>query len=121
MTAILDGPGRPIGAGDPVFTLNFGGGNFASGAEALASLDSNGDGIINANDEAFAKLLIWQPKAMSALSKTARMQRSGSTQTVVANYQTAVLLEDFGYNSATSEAVRALFEDSSGNKHSDTL
>ena len=55
----VDGNGQ-IDNGSEIFTPNFAGGNYATGSEALASLDSNGDGVIDANDEAFAKLLIWQ-------------------------------------------------------------
>ena len=55
----LDGNGT-IDNGTEIFTPGFGGGNFANGTEALASLDDNGDGVIDANDAAFAKLLVWQ-------------------------------------------------------------
>ncbi|MBJ7576779.1 choice-of-anchor K domain-containing protein [Devosia sp. MC532] len=46
--------------GTELFTPWFQGGSFVSGADALASLDSNGDGIISPEDEAFSKLRIWQ-------------------------------------------------------------
>ncbi|MER9518842.1 type I secretion C-terminal target domain-containing protein, partial [Mesorhizobium sp. M0614] len=49
-----------IDDGTELFTPNFGGGNFASGAAALASLDSNHDGVIDHNDTAFDSLLIWK-------------------------------------------------------------
>ncbi len=55
----LDGNGT-IDNGSEIFTPGFGGGTFANGTEALASLDDNGDGVIDANDAAFAKLLVWQ-------------------------------------------------------------
>jgi len=55
----LDGNGT-IDSGSEIFTPGFGGGKFANGTEALASLDDNGDGVIDANDAAFAKLLVWQ-------------------------------------------------------------
>lgn len=55
----LDGNGT-IDSGTEIFTPGFGGGKFANGTEALASLDDNGDGVIDANDAAFAKLLVWQ-------------------------------------------------------------
>jgi len=55
----LNGNGK-IDSGTEIFTPGFGGGNFASGVAALASLDGNGDGIIDAADAAFANLLIWQ-------------------------------------------------------------
>ena len=49
-----------IDNGNELFTPNFAGGHFASGLAALASLDSNGDGVINSADAAFAKLEVWQ-------------------------------------------------------------
>jgi VCBS repeat-containing protein len=55
----FDGNGT-IDSGSEIFTPGFGGGKFANGTEALASLDDNGDGFIDANDAAFAKLLVWQ-------------------------------------------------------------
>ncbi|PBB23332.1 MULTISPECIES: Ig-like domain-containing protein, partial [unclassified Mesorhizobium] len=49
-----------INDGTELFTPNFGGGHFASGAAALTSLDSNHDGVIDHNDAAFSSLLIWK-------------------------------------------------------------
>src|SRR5262249_57260642 len=46
--------------GTELFTPNFAGGNYASGLAALATLDTNGDGVINAADASFSKLLVWQ-------------------------------------------------------------
>ncbi|MFZ2090346.1 MAG: type I secretion C-terminal target domain-containing protein, partial [Pseudolabrys sp.] len=46
--------------GTEIFTPNFAGGNYASGLAALASLDSNADGVINSADTNFGKLLVWQ-------------------------------------------------------------
>jgi hypothetical protein len=46
--------------GTQLFTPNFAGGNYASGLAALASLDSNADGVINSADANFSNLLVWQ-------------------------------------------------------------
>ncbi|EKF56924.1 hypothetical protein QWE_24120, partial [Agrobacterium albertimagni AOL15] len=54
----IDGNGL-IDNGSEIFTPDFNGGKFASGVAALASLDTNGDGVIDANDDAFSKLKIW--------------------------------------------------------------
>lgn len=54
----VDGNGT-IDNGSEIFTPDFNGGKFASGVAALASLDSNGDGKIDASDEAFSKLQVW--------------------------------------------------------------
>ncbi len=54
----VDGDGV-IDNGSEIFTPDFNGGKFASGVAALASLDSNGDGKIDADDDAFSKLQVW--------------------------------------------------------------
>ncbi|WP_426125314.1 DUF5801 repeats-in-toxin domain-containing protein, partial [Pararhizobium sp. PWRC1-1] len=54
----LDGNGK-IDNGSEIFTPSFAGGNHAGGVAALATLDSNGDGKIDADDDAFSKLSIW--------------------------------------------------------------
>jgi hypothetical protein len=55
----LNGNGL-IDDGTELFTPDFAGGSFATGGEALASLDDNGDGVIDAGDAAFAGLLVWR-------------------------------------------------------------
>jgi hypothetical protein len=55
----LDGSGT-IDSGAEIFSPVFGGGNHASGLAALASLDSDGNGVIDRGDTAFANLLVWQ-------------------------------------------------------------
>ncbi|WP_210246362.1 type I secretion C-terminal target domain-containing protein [Mesorhizobium sp. WSM4303] len=57
-----------IDDGTELFTPNFGGGSFASGAAALASLDSNHDGLIDHNDAAFDSLLIWKDANANGIS-----------------------------------------------------
>ncbi|MCL6707845.1 DUF5801 domain-containing protein [Pseudomonas sp. R2.Fl] len=54
----IDGNGT-IDNGSELFTPSFNGGSYASGVAALAALDSNGDGRVDAQDEAFSKLSIW--------------------------------------------------------------
>ncbi len=55
----LDGSGT-IDNGTEIFTPDFAGGDYASGLAALASLDGNGDGVIDSADSAFAGLQVWQ-------------------------------------------------------------
>ncbi|MFK0331567.1 DUF5801 repeats-in-toxin domain-containing protein [Rhizobium sp. NPDC090275] len=55
----VDGNGK-IDNGSEIFSPHFAGGNYVDGLAALATLDSNHDGKIDANDEAFSKLTIWQ-------------------------------------------------------------
>jgi hypothetical protein len=54
----LDGSGA-IESGNEVFSPWFNGGGYADALDALASLDTNGDGVIDEQDEAFADLLVW--------------------------------------------------------------
>jgi T1SS-143 domain-containing protein len=51
-----------INDGSELLTPDFDHGHFASSSAALASLDSNGDGLIDADDAAFASLSIWQDR-----------------------------------------------------------
>jgi T1SS-143 domain-containing protein len=55
----VDGNGK-IDNGSEIFSPHFAGGTYVDGLAALATLDSNHDGKIDANDEAFSKLTIWQ-------------------------------------------------------------
>jgi|GEM_PF-1582562 len=54
----LDGSGA-IEDGSELISHSFGGGDFSSGLEALASYDSNGDGLISVEDENFAEISLW--------------------------------------------------------------
>ena len=49
-----------IDNGAEIFSPYFAGGEHASSLAALASLDSNGDGVMDANDAQFANLTVWQ-------------------------------------------------------------
>jgi hypothetical protein len=55
----LNGSGT-VENGTELFTPNFAGGHYSSGLAALASLDSNGDGVINNADTNFSNLMVWQ-------------------------------------------------------------
>jgi Ca2+-binding RTX toxin-like protein len=54
----LDGSGT-IDSGREIFSPDFNGGSFANALQALESIDGNADGVIDANDAAFADLLVW--------------------------------------------------------------
>ncbi|MEO0980395.1 MAG: DUF5801 repeats-in-toxin domain-containing protein, partial [Pseudomonadota bacterium] len=55
----IDGSGK-IENGSEVFSEVFNGGSYANSLEALASLDDNGDGVIDAKDNAFGDIGVWQ-------------------------------------------------------------
>ena len=68
----VDGSGS-IENGSEIFTPWFAGGVFASGVEALASLDSNADGVIDAFDTTFNNLLVWVDVNLNGLSDTGEL------------------------------------------------
>ncbi len=55
----VDGNGK-IDNGSEIFSPHFAGGTYVDGLAALATLDSNHDGKIDAGDDAFSKLTVWQ-------------------------------------------------------------
>jgi hypothetical protein len=70
----LDGDGA-IGSGAELFgdhTALPGGATARDGFEALAALDANGDGTIDAADPGFARLVLWSGRAGDALAPLSR-------------------------------------------------
>ena len=72
LTYDIDNSGT-IENGTEVFTPHFAGGQYADGLAALASLDSNQDGLIDASDAAFDKLAVWQDTNHDGISDTAEL------------------------------------------------
>ena len=72
----LDGSGK-IEDGSEMFTPDFGGGSFATGSAALASLDSNGDDMIDSDDQAFANLVIWKDADADGVSDEGELSSFG--------------------------------------------
>ncbi|WP_018859614.1 DUF5801 repeats-in-toxin domain-containing protein [Rhizobium sp. 42MFCr.1] len=54
-----DGNGK-IDNGSEIFSPSFAGGHYTDGLAALSTLDTNHDGKVDATDEAFSKLTVWQ-------------------------------------------------------------
>jgi len=69
----IDGSGV-IENGFEVFSEVFDGGSYADSLEALASLDENGDGVINAGDAAFDDIKIWQDANADGVSQEDELQ-----------------------------------------------
>ncbi len=59
--------------GTEIFSPNFNGGNYADGLAALASLDSNHDGIIDSADAGFGKLQVWQDLNHNGISEAGEL------------------------------------------------
>ena len=70
----LNGSGK-IESGNELFTPTFNGGHFANGIAALASLDANHDGVIDAKDPAFSQLLVWQDANHNGVSDAGELTK----------------------------------------------
>ena len=75
----LNGSGT-IETGRELFTPGFAGGSFASGLAALASLDSNADGVIDAQDAAYDKLVVWQDANHDGVSDAGEIEEPCSAR-----------------------------------------
>jgi VCBS repeat-containing protein len=60
--------------GTEVFSPYFDQGGYTNALTALASLDSNGDGVIDSADPAFADLLVWQDQNHNGRSETGELK-----------------------------------------------
>ena len=63
----LDGNGT-IDNGSEIFSPWFNGGSYAGSLAALATLDDNGDGVIDSGDAAFGSLQVWQDLSHDGVS-----------------------------------------------------
>ena len=70
----VNGSGK-IENGNELFTPNFAGGHFASGIAALASLDTNHDGVIDSHDPAFSQLMVWQDANHNGVSDSGELAK----------------------------------------------
>lgn len=102
----LNGNGR-IDNGSELFgnnTVLANGDKAANGFEALAELDSNGDGVIDKNDTAWNSLLIWQDINGNGFTEQGELKT----------------LEDWGIKSISTHYTNANQTDANGNKHQET-
>jgi hypothetical protein len=70
----VNGSGK-IESANELFTPTFNGGHFADGIAALASLDANHDGVIDAKDPAFSQLLVWQDANHNGVSDAGELTK----------------------------------------------
>ena len=75
---VLDVNGNgTIDSGAEMFSPYFAGGDYASSLASLASLDSNGDGVMDANDAEFANLTVWQDANHDGVSQANELASLG--------------------------------------------
>lgn len=99
----LDGNGR-IDSGRELFgseTLLANGARAAHGFEALAELDANGDGVLDASDPVFAELRVWQDADGNGRTDTGEL----------------LTLEEAGVRSIHVAYSNSNFVDAQGNAH----
>lgn len=93
----IDGSGG-IENGSEIFSENFNGGSYADSLEALASLDDNGDGVIDAADAAFDDIKVWQDANSDGIVQDGELRS----------------LDEHGIASINLDA-RSLYQDVNGN------
>ncbi|MBB4168776.1 proprotein convertase P-domain-containing protein, partial [Rhizobium sp. BK538] len=70
----VDGNGK-IDNGSEIFSPHFAGGTYVDGLAALATLDSNHDGKIDAADATFSKLTVWQDLNHNGITDSGELSR----------------------------------------------
>ncbi|MDO9418471.1 T1SS-143 repeat domain-containing protein [Pararhizobium sp.] len=87
----VDGNGT-IDDGSEIFSPDFAGGKYVDGLAALATLDTNHDGKIDADDTDFSKLLVWQDLNHNGISD------QGELSSVTAHAITSLSLDATAVN-----------------------
>ncbi|WP_183901076.1 VCBS domain-containing protein, partial [Rhizobium metallidurans] len=109
----VDGNGK-IDNGTEIFSPKFAGGSYADGLQALATLDSNQDGKIDANDEAFAKLSIWQDLNHNGISDAGELSSLADHQIASLSLDAQALDGAINGQSVLAEGSYTLTDGSTG-------
>ena len=109
----VDGNGK-IDNGTEIFSPKFAGGSYADGLQALATLDSNQDGKIDANDEAFAKLSIWQDLNHNGISDAGELSSLADHQIASLSLDAQALDGAINGQSVLAEGSYTLSDGSTG-------
>ena len=83
----LNGSGT-IDNGTEIFSPYFAGGSYASGLAALATLDSNGDGVIDSADNGFGNLKVWQDLNHDGISEAGELSSLAALEITAINWGT---------------------------------
>ena len=98
----IDGSGR-IENGSEVFSEVFNGGSYANSLEALASLDENGDGVIDANDSAFGDISVWQDAKSDGVTQDGELKSLADLGIEAIGLQADSVYKDVAGNSVYAE------------------
>jgi hypothetical protein len=89
------------------------GGGFRNGFEALKALDSNHDGVIDAKDKDFKKLVLWNDKNGDGISQKSELVRvSAKLQKISLKYETTY--QGIGKYAEVREKAKFWFKDGKG-------
>jgi len=98
----IDGSGH-IENGSEVFSEVFNGGSYANSLEALASLDENGDGVIDANDSAFGDIGVWQDANSDGVTQHGELKSLADLGIEAIGLQADSVYKDVAGNSVYAE------------------
>jgi T1SS-143 domain-containing protein len=109
----VDGNGK-IDNGSEIFSPHFAGGSYVDGLAALATLDSNHDGKIDANDEAFSKLTIWQDLNHNGISDAGELSSLADHQIASLSLDASASNTDINGQSVLADGSYTLTDGSAG-------
>ncbi|ESX13841.1 hypothetical protein X766_28715 [Mesorhizobium sp. LSJC255A00] len=104
-----------IDDGTELFTPSFGGGHFASGAAALASLDSNHDGVIDQYDDAFSSLLIWKDANANGISDSGELSHLADNGIISISTTTTSAVGEIDGQAVASNGTFQMADGTTGN------
>ncbi|WP_160005264.1 VCBS domain-containing protein [Rhizobium sp. 18055] len=109
----VDGNGK-IDNGSEIFSPHFAGGSYVDGLAALATLDSNHDGKIDATDEAFSKLTIWQDLNHNGISDAGELSSLADHQIASLSLDASASNTDINGQSVLADGSYTLTDGSAG-------
>ncbi|WP_055660890.1 T1SS-143 repeat domain-containing protein [Roseibium aggregatum] len=109
----LDGSGA-IENGSELFSEVFNGGAFANSLEALASLDANGDGVIDAQDAAFDQIKVWQDANSDGIVQEGELLSLIERGIEAINLEAAAVNQEVDGNSVFAEGTYTKSDGSTG-------
>ena len=109
----LDSSGA-IEDGSELFSEVFNGGSYANSLEALRSLDSNGDGVIDAQDAAYNDILVWQDANSDGVSQAGELQTLAERGIVSLDLDAAAANQSVDGNTIFAEGTFTKVDGSTG-------
>ncbi|MDP3525693.1 MAG: Ig-like domain-containing protein, partial [Hoeflea sp.] len=109
----LDGSGA-IENGSELFSEVFGGVSYADSLAALAALDDNGDGVIDARDRAYNDILVWQDANSDGVSQAGELRTLADRGIASIDLNAAAAQRSVNGNTVFAEGVFTRTDGSTG-------